>query len=295
MINIFLFILILECSFAKQSFFYISEKNSPSHDLYKFNLKNKELTKITSRIANSHYPHYNHPKLSPDGQTILIQADPRGHDRYTIWTMNLDGSDLKELSDKEGLYPNWSADGKSVYYSGRRSGTWEILEFSLSEQKERFLTSNYKLAKPPGWGATMTANPDGQSIIFSYVREKVLYELNFKSKTTKRISSLDKSFTHPNFSHDGKKLAVHMKGENAYQLVVYDLSNHQTMHLSNNVYSYYGASWSKDDSEILFTAKKNDRAEIFKIDLKTKISQQLTDDKGFNMMPIYLSNHAHKN
>src|SRR4030095_6135156 len=49
------------------------------------------------------------PVWSPDGKHIAFQSD-RGQGDYQVWTMNLDGSDQRQLSHEESddRHPVWS-------------------------------------------------------------------------------------------------------------------------------------------------------------------------------------------
>lgn len=64
-----------------------------------------------------------------DGYKIVFSS-PNGRKDYSIYMCNVDGSGEKLLSDKEAgidMYPEWSGDGKYVYYtSNKHGGTMEL-------------------------------------------------------------------------------------------------------------------------------------------------------------------------
>src|SRR5262245_16956148 len=58
------------------------------------------------------------PRWAPDGRTILFYSD-RSAGRYQIWSINIDGSGLKQITDSETnvLFPLISADGSRLIFS----------------------------------------------------------------------------------------------------------------------------------------------------------------------------------
>jgi serine/threonine protein kinase len=70
-----------------------------------------------------------HSSLSPDGTRIAFVSIAAGHS--DIWTQNVDGSDLRQLTNDEASdsWPVWSPDGQSIAFSSYREGrqeTWRI-------------------------------------------------------------------------------------------------------------------------------------------------------------------------
>lgn len=59
------------------------------------------------------------PRFSPDNRTIAFYSNRGGN--YEIWTINRDGSGLRQLSEdperRNARYPMWSPDGSSLLYS----------------------------------------------------------------------------------------------------------------------------------------------------------------------------------
>lgn len=267
--------------------YYTSESNSQGRDIYKMNADGSSKQKLTQKQGNGHYPHNINPKISPDGSKIVFQSDPEGHDRYTIWTMNTDGSHLKKITEKEGMYPNWSPNGEKIIFSGRRQGVWEIILIPSDGGMEELVSNNKNEAIRLGWGAVCSFHPGGKSIVYSHIREKVMYSLDLESKTKKRLSPEGESFMHPMYSPDGLSIAVNRKKENGYDLIIMSPKGIELKVVAKNIISYSSPSWSKSENELLFTGSVKGNQEIFKINLETKEEKQLTKNLEFDAMPTW--------
>src|SRR5688572_27555589 len=64
---------------------------------------------------------------SPDGKSVAFQSDRAGGD-YQIWTMNIDGSNARQLSHKESddRHPVFSPDGTRLAFDAGTANKREI-------------------------------------------------------------------------------------------------------------------------------------------------------------------------
>jgi Tol biopolymer transport system component len=82
------------------------------------------------------YHFYSDPKASPNGKIIVLSIEGN------IWTMTVEGKNLKQLTSDGGGYPNWSPDGSKIVYCkpSLEGGTLWIMNSDGSEK-----------AQVPGW------------------------------------------------------------------------------------------------------------------------------------------------
>ncbi|MCE7993619.1 MAG: DUF5050 domain-containing protein [Roseivirga sp.] len=272
---------------TEEAIYYASSAGTSGRDIYRISPDGGKPVRITHYKGRGHYPHHNSPKVSPDGTRLVYQNDTDGHDRYAIWVMNSDGSKQQRLTQKEGMYPNWSPDGKTIVFTGRRSGTWEILTVPANGGAEALLTQNHKSAQKPGWGATSTYSADGTQLFYSYVREKVLYQMNLKSGEVSALSSTNESVTHPIVSPDGKRIAANRKTGEGYKLVTMSTSGTDIKEVVSNVVSYSPPAWSPDGKALLFAGMVNGNQELFKVDMETGKETRLTSNNDFDALPTW--------
>jgi len=292
--TILIFILVNESKKVQQQdyIYYSSEgysNGAKGRDIIRMSPDGSLKNKLTSNNGKNHYPHHINAKLSPNGKKIVYQSDIDRHDSYTIWVMNEDGSNKQKITKEEGMYPNWSADGNQIVFSGRRNGVWEIIIIPSVGGKEKIISKNLEKGNKPGWGATCTFNPNGKTLVYSYVREKILYLLDLNTEKISQLTNSKDKYTHPIFSKDGSNIAVNRKttNSNSYDLILIKPDGTETKVISKNIISYSPPAWSDLGNELLFSGMVDGNQQLFKIDLDTKKETMLTSKPFFNAMPTW--------
>jgi len=96
-------------------------------EIYRISIEDGKLTQLTNRTGPD-----SGPVISPDGKTIAYTGyDDRfqGYQVTHLYTMNLDGSNVKLVSgkfDRDVQEYYWSADGKGIYFSYDDTGNTKI-------------------------------------------------------------------------------------------------------------------------------------------------------------------------
>ena len=162
--------------------------------------------------------------FSFDGRKIIFQSTRPPHECDQIFSMNIDGSDVKRLSTGKGrttcgfFFP----EGKRFIYASthladdacpptpdRRQGyvwpiypAYEVFSAKLDGSELKPLT------KHPGYDAEGTISPDSQNIVFTSMRSGDLdiYTMNAHGRETKRLTSERGYDGGPFFSWDGKTI-----------------------------------------------------------------------------------------
>jgi Tol biopolymer transport system component len=125
---------------------------------------------------------------SRDGKWWYFTSDKTG--RFEIWKASPQRGTAVQVTRNGGRYPQESADGRYIYYSGAEvgSGVWRIPAEGGSEQK--LIES---LSRPPNYQVTdegiyyiPTAGPDGTTIRL----------LRFATGETEVLAKLDKPITY---------------------------------------------------------------------------------------------------
>ncbi len=230
------------------------------------------------------------PRFSPDGKRIAFTSDRAPSNGDNIWTVNLDGSDPRQIT-KESFRllssPEWTPDGASIvarkHFTSRRSlGAGEMWLYHASgtegargglqlttrptEQKDvnepafspcgKYLY--YSLDATPG--ETFEYNKDSNNEIYCVDR------LELASGETVRLVSGPGGAVRPTPSPDGKSLAFVRRMRERTALFVMDLASQRVRPVYDQLERdmqeawaihgvYPGFSWTPDSKGIVFYAK----------------------------------------
>jgi Tol biopolymer transport system component len=91
-------------------------------------------------------------EVSPDGQTIAMQAAPGTKD-WEIYVMRSDGTGLKQLTDNraQDQLPTWSPDGTKIAFTSERDGNPEIYVMKADGSSQTNLSRNAADDESPSW------------------------------------------------------------------------------------------------------------------------------------------------
>ncbi len=115
---------------------------------------------------------------------IIFASDRNGSE--DIYSMNLDGSELIQLTDHPGQdnYPAVSPDGKKIAYTSDINGTWQIMVMNWDGNDKTQLTSNPWRSGYPTWSF------DGRFIYFEVYQDGdwEIYRINSDGSDLKRLT-----------------------------------------------------------------------------------------------------------
>jgi dipeptidyl aminopeptidase/acylaminoacyl peptidase len=107
------------------------------------------------------------PAVSPDGKQVvfvLYRTDLEANrGRKDLWLVNADGTNLQQLTThpENDSDPCWAADGKSIWFLSKRSGSVQVWRIFLESRLEKQITN---LPLDVGY---LLASPDGRYIVLS--------------------------------------------------------------------------------------------------------------------------------
>jgi len=172
--------------------------------------------------------------FSADGKRLIFQSTRDGRECDQIYTMNVDGSDVRMVSTGDGrttcsyLFPN----GKRILYSSTHLGATQCPprpDFSQGYVWAVYDTFDIFTAKPdgsdlkqltstPGYDAETTITRDGKKLVFTSKRDGDLdiYAMDANGKNVKRLTDELGYDGGPFWSYDAKQIvyrAYHPQSE----------------------------------------------------------------------------------
>jgi TolB protein len=189
----------------------VGPSDSPSHEEH---LRNVRQLTFGGQNAEAYF--------SADGQNLIFQSTHGEYKCDQIFTMNLDGSDVKLVSTGKGrttcayFYPN----RRKILYSSTHLGNAECPP--KPDYSKGYLWAIYpsydiftanpdgsdlkQLTTTPGYDAEATTSNDGKKIVFTSVRNGDLdiYTIDEKGKHVKQLTHEVGYDGGPFFSPDGK-------------------------------------------------------------------------------------------
>jgi len=143
------------------------------------------------------------PSWSPDGTRIAFSASDRDGD-YEVYTMFLDGSDVRKLTGNrsDDLNPSYSPDGTRIAFVSDRDGNKEIYTMSSDGANQRRLTDNQFDDLYPSW------SPDGTRIAFVSDRDgnEEIYTMSSDGADQRRLTDNQYADFSPSWSPKGSSI-----------------------------------------------------------------------------------------
>lgn len=186
-------------------------------------------------------------------------------DRYDIYTVNRDGSDLRRITHydvytAEGVL---SPDGKRIVFTSLKDGDLEIYTMNTDGSNVRRLTHT------PGYDGGAWWSPDGKQIVYRANHPTDSVEL----KAYRDL--LDQRLVRP---AKVELFVMNADGSNQRQITKLGGAN-------------FGPSWTPDGRRIVFSSNyKNPRSgnfDIYMVDTNGSNLEQITFDQAFDGFPMF--------
>jgi serine/threonine protein kinase len=197
-----------------------------------------------------------------EGQ-IAFASDRSGTTQ--VWVMNVDGSDLQQLTDMpEGAcQPEWSPDGMSLVFISPCERQQEQYRGTGLFIINADMTGLMPLPSVPGGDYDPAWSPDGKKIAFTSLRNggrTRIYVLDLIDSEVTRLSGQYSYDRQPSWSRDGSELAFVTTQKGPVQIWTMDAdgSNQELFSRSADAINSHPV-WSPDGEIILFTQVSRSR------------------------------------
>lgn len=206
--------------------------------------------------------------FSPDSESIIFQAVPKGEKNYQMFTMNLEEGKPKMVSLGKGRCTcgYFRPDGKKIIFAS----THESPNLPSSSDVEK--KAKYQ------WDFTPYMN---------------IYEADPDGSNLKRLTSGPYYHAECSYSSDGKNILYASNETGSINLFIMDANGENVRQVTSTHHCYNGGPFfSPDNKQIVFRAdrKESDFLQIYLIHLDGSNERQLTDNHAVNWAPYWHPN-----
>ena len=251
---------------------FASTRNE-NRDIYLMNPDGTQPVNLTQNFADDL-----HPAWSPIGEQILFVSDRGG--MRDLYLMDPNGKNVRKVFRKAAHreHPTWAPDGKQIAYERGKS----IYIATLGKQIEDHLVDGFH----PAW------SPDGTEIAFAsgIFGSHRLTLINVRTGRQKALLPEDTiTWQHwPVWSTTGEKVAFSWLNHVRPIGFIREVGDKETIYIVNRngkgfeqIVDEVGPkatwpAWSPAGDELIYTQEIHNRRQLFKINLGTRNSKQLT-------------------
>ena len=173
------------------------------------------------------------PLWSPDGRRL---AFARGQGGGSVYVVNVDGSEERNVTRGPVRGFAWSPDGRTIAFDSARDGNGEIYVVNADGSGQRRLTRDPAHEFAPAW------SPDGRKIAFG--RDGEIYVVDADGRGLRRLTRNPASDSSPVFSPDGRKIAFTTRRDGNLEVYAMNPDGSGQRNLTRSPWNEGSASWS---------------------------------------------------
>jgi len=212
---------------------------------------------------------------------------------YAIYAMNADGGRQRRLSrDSAGgssspadvffqIQPAWSPDGKTIAFSSKRTGTWQIYAMRADGTRTAALTSVKAGAAQPAW------SPDGRSIAFVQDDPGFVYLMRSDGTDIHPLGSNTANESDPAWSPRGGRIAFVRRtpGTSVSEVWTAGPDGSDLRQVTRLGAAVSSPTWSPDGRRIAFAGNLRKRFDIYVVDADGSGLRRLTTTTSDDIEP----------
>jgi Tol biopolymer transport system component len=195
------------------------------------------------------------------------------HQQSDLWSVSLDGSNPRRLTDVGGFSPSVSRDGRSIAYVSAQSGTHHIWCMDANGVNKKQLTDG-------GGESFPSITRDGHTVVYtSLSRERnTLWKISTAGGQPVQLTH-NSLCIKPVVSHDGTRVACAYRSDEAdkWKIAVLSIESGEPLAIFPLPYPYnQKIRWTADDQALTFLEKRDGVHNVWRQPLDGSAATQLT-------------------
>lgn len=209
-------------------------------------------------------------RLSPDGNSILIQA--RINDNSEVCLIRSDGTgDVKNLTNNPArdAGASWSPDGSKIVFVSNRDGNYDLPQLYIMNSDG---SNQHRIYYSDAACAYATWSPDGTHIAFANDKEDDRtgnFEIfTIEPETTeaeKRLTFRPQYDIAPAYSPDGGRIAFASHSDGNWEIYTINSDGSGLLRVTRDAADDLDPAWSPDGKRIVFVSTRSGKAALYEL------------------------------
>jgi Tol biopolymer transport system component/predicted Ser/Thr protein kinase len=252
---------------------FATVKTSP--DIWELTVKSGKLRQVSFETGLE-----DHPCLSPDGKTLLVESD-RGGSRQ-LWGMDLSGNFVSQLAANPGGQTTlgcWSPNGKQIAYEQDEGGSDRVIVRSLGEMSPSQVID--KAGMP-------CLSPDDRTVAF--VRRSGdgtkhdVWTCVLGGGSEKQLTSLEWNCSFPVWSPDGKWITFNVDKKNTREIWIVPAAGGDPKVILAGEDEYSHPAWSPRERDVAMCLRNHKDIVQFDVNTGKVVELYKFKDAGINLI-----------
>lgn len=231
-----------------------------------------------------------YPEFSPDGRTIAYVSNKESDYFYlsSVYLYDVAAKKEKLLKDLVRSTVSWSNDGRKIYYSklSRRNPHWsnvyDVYVYDIAREEETRLTHGLR-------GYCPAASPDGKAITFAAEEDGTvnLFLMDTLGGSVRQITHYQdgEQVYSPKWSPDGSQIIYDYSIKDGRDIAVIPSGGGEPEFLIRTPDDERNAVFTPDGKSVIYASDRTGIFNLYRYDLATKESRQITNVLGGAFMP----------